>query len=103
MSDRVTARPEKKHFSNTKWDNETRTFTGVIDWRPDTVGWYGASSEWYQMIFSEDFSTIESGLIQYNNDANVILFEHVFGQDIFYRRSVPQAIMCDPEASFTDA
>ena len=54
-----TELPLKKFFDEPRWDQSTRTWTGIIDWDPKTMS---GDSRWvYNMIFSDDFKTIEGG------------------------------------------
>ena len=51
--------PEKKYFTRTSYNDETRTFMGVISWVPSL---WDTDNEWdYEFIFSEKFDTIVSG------------------------------------------
>ena len=64
--------PEKKYFFNPKFDKESRTFTGVIDWSDD---WFfgnptiqeGYASREYIFKFTQDFNKIESYIITGKN------------------------------------
>ena len=48
-------------FIDPKYVEDTRTFTGRIDWQPTTF--YGFDSWEFTMIFDKDFSEIEKGQI----------------------------------------
>ena len=51
--------PNKKYFDNPKYDADTRTFTGLIDWKENPF--HGDYLWEYTMIFSADFTKIEGG------------------------------------------
>lgn len=46
--------PQRKYFLNAFYDEDTRTFNGLVDWRDHPVD--GGTTSWqYEMVFSEDF------------------------------------------------
>jgi hypothetical protein len=58
-----SALPEKKPFTNTSYEAETRTFKGVVEWDPPFAG----ETRWeYEMVFSDDFAAIVSGAVHTN-------------------------------------
>ena len=69
--------PARIYFKNCSYDEETRTFKGLTDWREKPLG--GESMREYQMVFSEDFGRIESGFIQGKTLNNQILNTLPFG------------------------
>lgn len=57
-----TQPPKKKYFCSPKYHATTRTFTGTIVWGENSMS---ECAQWnYRMVFSEDFSTIESGEVR---------------------------------------
>ena len=51
--------PAKKPFLSPSYDHETRTFTGVIDWRPAA---FGGDARWeYEMRFGAELDGITGG------------------------------------------
>ena len=62
--------PSKKYFNLPTYTPENRTFKGKIIW--DESPFQGDHSWEYTMIFSEDFSHIESGTcVRKNVDGNI--------------------------------
>ena len=54
--------PAEKYFLGQNYNEGTRTFTGIIDWSETT---FHGDAKWnYTMVFSPDFTTIESGQVQ---------------------------------------
>ena len=51
--------PDKQYFDDPKYDAETRTFTGTINYGGNIF--IGAAKKEYEIVFSEDFMKIESG------------------------------------------
>jgi len=56
-----SAPPIKKPFTNAKYDENTRTFTGDIAW--DESPFMGDTLWSYTMVFSETFAIIEAGMM----------------------------------------
>uniref|UniRef100_A0A7M5UV84 RING-type domain-containing protein n=1 Tax=Clytia hemisphaerica TaxID=252671 RepID=A0A7M5UV84_9CNID len=77
---------QKKYFEHHHYDQESRTFTGNIDWTP--TKFYGEALWKYTMIFSEDFLTIESGNVQGFKEVNGPPDGelNIFGEDLVYER-----------------
>ena len=57
-----TAPPARKEFQDAFYDEDTRTFTGTIDWSP--TSWQGDQRWVYQMYFSKDFEQIIGGAVE---------------------------------------
>ena len=63
-----------KTFTETTFDYESRTFYGTIDFSdPEGTTMNGASSYVYQMIFSEDYTTISSGYYSIYSEENLLV------------------------------
>lgn len=74
--------PQKKSFQNPSYNAATRTFTGTIEWSPDTLG---GNAKWeYTMVFAEDFSTISGGQVQNFNKEGEQTRENRFGHELRY-------------------
>ena len=70
--------PDKKPFLNPTYDAATRTFTGNIEWAPST---FGGDARWeYQMVFSEDFSSICGGGVRSFNPSGALTRTIPFSQ-----------------------
>jgi len=61
LLDDGTKPPVQKMFVNTHYDASTRTFVGTIEW---PIKFQGDALWEYNMVFSDDFMIIESGLFQ---------------------------------------
>lgn len=87
--------PAKKPFTNTSFDATTRTFRGEVQWDPPMVP---NSPVWkYEIVFSEDFSTIASGKCDLGQNN-----ERKFGpaaSDLRYSRLAPSATTEAAESS----
>ena len=69
-----------KTFTETTFDYESRTFYGTIDFSdPEGTTLSGASSYVYQMVFSEDYTTISSGYYSIYSEEN-LLGSYSFGE-----------------------
>ena len=69
-----------KTFTETTFDYESRTFYGTIDFSdPEGTTLSGASSYVYQMVFSEDYTTISSGYYSIYSEEN-LLGSYQFGE-----------------------
>lgn len=74
----------KKPFVNTSFDLSSRTFKGTIDWSPTT---WGGDAIWiYEMIFTEDFNSIEDGSVNAYDKTGQQTECHKFGIDLNYQR-----------------
>ena len=77
--------PEKKQFQNESYNQETRTFTGIVEWSP--VPFNGYSKQEYEMVFSEDLLEIEGGkVIYYDAGGHKQDESDYYGQDFFYEK-----------------
>lgn len=74
--------PAKKTFCNATYDVGSRTFKGMIDWSPDSF--YGGVQYWYRMVFSADYTTIESGEILGYDATGATVQTWVYGRDLHY-------------------
>lgn len=82
--------PARKPFVVSSYEPLTRTFWGEVDWAPTT--WDGAERWVYEMIFSKEFTCIESGKVEKFRPSMVVPFDvAVFGRDLFYLRWLPPA------------
>ena len=52
--------PDRLYFLNTSYDEKTRTFKGLIDYRKHVTD--GDYFRVYELVFSEDLSETESGI-----------------------------------------
>lgn len=76
--------PLKKPFENHSFDPESRTFRGDIVWSPNS--WENSILWKYEMIFSEDFDTIEGGCVKgYNTEDEEPNCDY-FGKELIYNR-----------------
>jgi hypothetical protein len=74
--------PVKKFFKKQEYIEETRTFKGLIDWKPYQLVYESSEREedekkymyeQYIITFSENFTTIQSGyIIRYNESIKKI-------------------------------
>ena len=77
--------PQKMYFKKTKFDEKTRTFTGVIDWYSDAENTFGGAAEChYRMVFSADYGYIEGGEILDYDTNGTTLRTWAYGRDINY-------------------
>uniref|UniRef100_A0A7S2HRU7 RING-type domain-containing protein n=1 Tax=Zooxanthella nutricula TaxID=1333877 RepID=A0A7S2HRU7_9DINO len=61
LLDDGTPPPAKKTFVRASYDAASRTFRGSIEWDPT----FNQASRWvYEMVFSEDFSSIVAGMMR---------------------------------------
>jgi len=82
--------PSKKLFTETTFDYENRIFTGKIDFTLEG-GTYGGAASWdYQMIFSEDYTSIVGGQIYRFDSDGKIFYTWTFGVDGNY----PYCALC---------
>jgi hypothetical protein len=82
--------PSKKSFTETTFDYENRIFTGKIDFTLED-GTYGGAASWdYQMIFSEDYTSIIDGQIYRIDSGDKIFYTWTFGDDGNY----PYCALC---------
>ena len=78
--------PARKYFTDVKYDANTRTFRGIIDWSDSETNttWDGCAQWWYRMVFSEDFTYILKGeVLSFDSSGNKIR-TYVFGHDLHY-------------------
>ncbi|KAH9250064.1 hypothetical protein BASA81_012110 [Batrachochytrium salamandrivorans] len=69
--------PARKFFRNALYDSNTRTFRGVVEWAEG----FGGDAKWeYEMVFSRDFMTIQSGRVLKSPS----LFVNRFGEALRY-------------------
>merc|ERR1712187_239529 len=74
--------PARKAFDNPSWNEETRTFTGTIDW---SAGTFGGDARWeYEMIFSDDLSTISGGMVHAFDAEGSPTHTQTFGRNLQY-------------------
>mmetsp|Transcript_51752 Transcript_51752/g.123162 ORF Transcript_51752/g.123162 Transcript_51752/m.123162 type:complete len:322 (-) Transcript_51752:75-1040(-) len=94
--------PQRKWFTQPTFDEETRTFRGVINWDP--TSFKGAVCWEYEMLFSEDLSRIQAGHIRKippRADSNTVdavpgigespQIDAIFGRDLLYTRMQSEA------------
>jgi hypothetical protein len=82
--------PSKKLFTETTFDYEDRIFTGKIDFTLEG-GTYGGAASWdYQMIFSEDYTSIIGGQVYRIDSGDKIFYTWTFGDDGNY----PYCALC---------
>ena len=87
--------PARKPFADARYDPATRTFTGTITWEP---AFHGDGRWEYEMVFSENFESIESGEVRsFRVDGNAGA-PHRFGRNpmrclVYSRLAVPRAEM----------
>ena len=84
--------PARKEFLHPRFDAETRTFTGTIEWGENT---FHGDARWeYEMIFADDFVTICGGnLTSFGPDGQQTRKKH-YPTDLQYvrRYALPQTI-----------
>lgn len=74
--------PSRKPFEQCRFNYETRTFEGIINWSPVTTA--DGDFQWkYKMVFSSDFTQISSGTIEMLNVSQPPAM-HRFGVDLLY-------------------
>ena len=84
--------PQKKHWTDTKWDGATRTFTGRIDWQqPEMTTAAGSRYRDYTIVFDAEFYVIASGTIRHSDDGQTIKQTYEFGKDLSYTCKGPWA------------
>lgn len=76
--------PSRKPFDHAAYNENTRTFTGIINWSP--INWEGDAIWIYTMVFPEDFSSIPHGTIVCLDENKEFVRTDFFGQDLNYRR-----------------
>ncbi|MBW2275981.1 MAG: hypothetical protein JRF63_00735 [Deltaproteobacteria bacterium] len=77
--------PDEKPFTDTSFELDIRAFYGTIDWSDPESTTVGGAEYWeYEMIFSEDYSTISGGSVEMYSPSDVLLDELYFGVDMFY-------------------
>ena len=80
--DNGQALPEVKSFSNIEFDDDHNTFYGTIDWSSPEGTTFSGSKLWvYTMIFSDQYTRIESGTVKVYDANNNLLFTLVYGDD----------------------
>ena len=64
--------PNKKPFVDPKLDYENRTFTGTLHWNGNSTVWGGVMRDDFNLTFSKDWRTLESGVsfYTYKNSSN---------------------------------
>ena len=84
--DNGRALPQQIYFrDNPKFDEKTRTFTGVIDWYTNQgITFTGCAEYHYRMVFSADYSYIEGGEILGYDASGVTAQTWAYGRDINY-------------------
>eukprot|EP00733_Pompholyxophrys_punicea_P000374 Pompholyxophrys_punicea_v1_NODE_101_length_3479_cov_7.724007.p2 type:complete len:180 gc:universal NODE_101_length_3479_cov_7.724007:2176-1637(-) len=80
--------PARKFFQDVEYDEKNRIFRGIIDWSPTT--WTGDQIWKYQMIFAEDFSTIECGSLSYFRPESEERHFDFFGITLCYKLYIPE-------------
>lgn len=75
--------PMKKPFENAVYSEDTRTFSGIINWSP--INWKEDAMWVYTMVFSEDFSCIPHGAVVCFNDEKKVTKTWLFDQDLGYK------------------
>jgi hypothetical protein len=77
--------PDEKPFTDTSFDLAQRAFYGTIDWSsPEGTTANGAERWVYEMLFSDDYGTIEGGSVKMYDASDVLLDEQFYGTDLFY-------------------
>ena len=88
LLDDGSAPPARMPFVDPSYDAASRTFHGVIDWGSNP---FNGSSRWeYQMVFSEDFSTITAGHVLMFRADGTRDAPTLFGEHLFYERFIPE-------------
>jgi hypothetical protein len=78
--------PVTKPFLNATYDPSIRTFRAIVDW--SSVNFSGAAQWIYRIVFSEDFTIIESGeVLSYGAEGEKKRW-HIYEQDLFYVRQM---------------
>jgi len=81
--------PNKKYFETARYDEDSRTYYGTIDWRPTL---FGESALWqYEIRFSPDFLIVEGGGVKSYDINNEMNNEHKFNEPggLMYENSRP--------------
>ena len=79
--------PAKKYFEDPKYNSTSREFTGKITWGKNTF--QGVYSQDYRMVFSPDFSFIESGEINKIDSQGKKQSSQFYGEDgLNYKNSI---------------
>lgn len=77
--------PQQMYFKKPKFDQKTRTFTGVIDWYNDAQNTFTNCAEYhYRMVFSADYGYIEGGEILGYDMNGTTVQTWAYGRDINY-------------------
>ena len=83
-----SAPPLKKPFLSQTYDPAIRTFRAIVDWT--SVNFHGDAKWIYRMVFSEDFTRIESGEVIAYGPREEKQGWHAYEQDLFYTRKVKE-------------
>lgn len=91
--DNGCAPPIKKLFQNISFHASSRTFTAVVDW---CAAAFAGDAKWiYRIVFSADYTKIESGEVLAYGAAGEWRSVSVYGRDLFYVR-LRQKSPCSP-------
>ena len=83
--DNEQAFPLVKKFTNIEFDDNHRTFYGTIDWSSPENSTVDNAKQWvYTMIFSNQYTTIESGTVKSYDTNNILIDTWLFGSQIIY-------------------
>ena len=77
--------PLVKKFTNIEFDDNHNTFYGTIDWSSPENSTVDNAKQWvYTMIFSNQYTTIESGTLKGYDANNNLLGTWLFGIHLIY-------------------
>ena len=83
--DNGEAFPLVKKFTNIEFDDNNRTFYGTIDWSSPENSTVDNAKLWvYTMIFSNHYTTIESGTVKRYDANNILIDTWLFGSQLIY-------------------
>ena len=83
--DNEQAFPLVKKFTNIEFDDNHRTFYGTIDWSSPENSTVDNAKQWvYTMIFSNQYTTIESGTVKSYDTNNILIDTWLFGSQLIY-------------------
>ena len=83
--DNGQAFPLVKKFTNIEFDDSNRTFYGTIDWSSPENSTVDNAKQWvYTMIFSNHYTTIESGTVKQYDANNILIDTWLFGSQLIY-------------------
>ncbi len=83
--DNGEAFPLVKKFTNIEFDDNHNTFYGTIDWSSPENSTVDNEKEWvYTMIFSDQYTTIDSGTVKGYDANNNLISTFLFGVHLIY-------------------